>query len=297
MQQQQAPRDQAEAFEMVEVRFVAPLSAAERACNERLFAHLEQAWWFYEDEICDRFAHVPHLRRFEPFARAFVQWSPSFSPEARLRFDADYQAYCEYKHLIPVCGAALLSADLRRVLLVSGYASHTWGFPKGKINQDEDAVDCALREVYEETGFPALEHFAGKRDYDWVRWSHASNGKDIRLLVVPDVPEDFAFAPRVVKEIAGIRWFALAELPANERVSVLLPGGERAKLWGVAPFLPQLREWVARRQGRAGGKKRKARAPVKSGKDAPATPTPAIAAPSAFAVDVARLRRAMQLCA
>ena len=40
----------------------------------------------------------------------------------------------------------------------------TWGFPKGKINQDEDPAQCAVREVMEETGYdssPLLkrEHF------------------------------------------------------------------------------------------------------------------------------------------
>ncbi|KAH9261035.1 hypothetical protein BASA81_000769 [Batrachochytrium salamandrivorans] len=281
------PLNQAEAFEMVEARFVAPLPAEELGCNERLFAHLEQAWWFYEDSLCDNFKHLPHIRRFEPFARQFVQWSRCFPPEAKLRFEDNYLAYREYQHRIPVHGAALLSADLRKVLLVSGYASHTWGFPKGKINQNEDAVDCALREVYEETGFPALEYFRGKRDYEWMHWNHRTNGKDMHLLIVPDVPEDFAFAPRVVKEIADIRWFALADLPAHEKAGVALAGGDRVKLWGVSAFLPQLREWIARRQGRQ--RRRKARAPP-----LPATTAPAAAA-AGFAVDAARLRLAMQV--
>jgi len=30
-------------------------------------------------------------------------------------------------------------------------------FPRGKINKDEKDLDCAIREVYEETGFDIKE--------------------------------------------------------------------------------------------------------------------------------------------
>ena len=36
--------------------------------------------------------------------------------------------------------------------LVQGWSSRSgWGFPKGKINQNESEADCAAREVFEET--------------------------------------------------------------------------------------------------------------------------------------------------
>jgi 8-oxo-dGTP pyrophosphatase MutT (NUDIX family) len=35
-------------------------------------------------------------------------------------------------------------------VLVKGWKSSSgWGFPKGKINEDEPPVHCAIREVYE----------------------------------------------------------------------------------------------------------------------------------------------------
>ena len=47
---------------------------------------------------------------------------------------------------------------LTQCLLVQGYpASTSWGFPKGKLEQGEDDVDTAVREVYEETGFDSRE--------------------------------------------------------------------------------------------------------------------------------------------
>jgi len=30
---------------------------------------------------------------------------------------------------------------------------YNYGFPKGKINENESDIECAIREVYEEVGF------------------------------------------------------------------------------------------------------------------------------------------------
>lgn len=59
-----------------------------------------------------------------------------------------------YKQAVPTYGAILLSEGLTHVLLVQSYfAKSSWGFPKGKVNQEEDPTHCAIREVLEETGF------------------------------------------------------------------------------------------------------------------------------------------------
>lgn len=58
-----------------------------------------------------------------------------------------------YKKNVPTYGAILMNSDLDKVLLVQSYfAKSSWGFPKGKVNEDEDPLHCAIREVYEETG-------------------------------------------------------------------------------------------------------------------------------------------------
>lgn len=41
-----------------------------------------------------------------------------------------------------------MTADLKHVLLVQSYwAKSSWGFPKGKVNEHEDPLRCAIREV------------------------------------------------------------------------------------------------------------------------------------------------------
>jgi mRNA-decapping enzyme subunit 2 len=53
----------------------------------------------------------------------------------------------EYKLAVPTCGAILLDETLNNVLLVQGFGGKSWGFPKGKINENEAFVNCATREV------------------------------------------------------------------------------------------------------------------------------------------------------
>lgn len=53
-----------------------------------------------------------------------------------------------YKLSVPTYGAILISEDLNYCLLVQSYfAKSSWGFPKGKVNENEDPVHCATREV------------------------------------------------------------------------------------------------------------------------------------------------------
>ena len=49
---------------------------------------------------------------------------------------------------IPVVGAILVSPGLDRCLLVRGWGTQgSWGFPRGKINENEPDAACAVREV------------------------------------------------------------------------------------------------------------------------------------------------------
>lgn len=53
----------------------------------------------------------------------------------------------KYKSKVPVCGAILVSEGWDKVLMVRGWKGSTWGWPKGKINQNEEKHICAAREV------------------------------------------------------------------------------------------------------------------------------------------------------
>jgi mRNA-decapping enzyme subunit 2 len=47
---------------------------------------------------------------------------------------------------IPTCGGILMNEEMTKVVLVQGFGGN-WSFPRGKINQDEQLTECAIREV------------------------------------------------------------------------------------------------------------------------------------------------------
>lgn len=50
-------------------------------------------------------------------------------------------------------GAIILDPSMEKCLLVRGYKKDSsWGFPRGKVSKNESDTQCAIREVYEETG-------------------------------------------------------------------------------------------------------------------------------------------------
>ena len=71
----------------------------------------------------------------------------------------------EYKKEVPTYGAIILDQNLTHCLLVQGSSEKsTWGFPKGKINIDEEPVRCAAREVFEEVGYD-VSGLIDKKDF------------------------------------------------------------------------------------------------------------------------------------
>jgi 8-oxo-dGTP pyrophosphatase MutT (NUDIX family) len=64
-------------------------------------------------------------------------------------------------------GVVFRRTDGGPLVLVIKDAYKNWGFPKGHIEQGEDAVTAAVREVEEETGLADLVPHGLVRDIDW----------------------------------------------------------------------------------------------------------------------------------
>ena len=184
----------------------------------------------------------------DEFCRRFFERSRLLAKH-RSKFDDMYARYKQYKDLIPVYGAALLNKDLTKVLLLTGFKSRSWGFPKGKKNQNEDELKCALREVQEETSFDAST--LNPRREDHVVWRHKTSGKTIKIFFIAGVPEDFPFQPTMQKEVGEIRWWNVEDLPLQgyQQPQAQDPS-KKDNFWGVSFFVFGLRKWIARKTGR-----------------------------------------------
>ena len=161
-----------------------------------------------------------------------------------------FDEFLAYKIRVPVRGAILLNEAMDEIVLVKGWKKGaSWSFPRGKINKDEKDLDCAVREVYEETGFDVRA--AGLADPenepDYIELPMRE--QNMRLYMIRGVSKDAHFAPRTRKEISKIEWYKLSELPTlKKKAAAGQLNGPANKFYMVAPFLGPLRRWIAKQR-------------------------------------------------
>ncbi|KAK4668848.1 mRNA-decapping enzyme subunit 2 [Podospora pseudoanserina] len=231
------------------VRFIINLPKEDLSSVARICFQVEEAQWFYEDFIRPLDPTLPSMS-LRSFCLRIFQHCPllaSFSAENHMRA---FEEFLQYKTRVPVRGAILLNEAMDSTVLVKGWKKGAnWSFPRGKINKDEDDLDCAIREVYEETGFDIREAGLVPRD-DEVKYIQMSmRDQQIRLYVFRNVPMDTNFHPKTRKEISKIQWYKLSELPAfrnrkGNQQDDAAAASNANKFYMVAPFLVQLKKWV-----------------------------------------------------
>lgn len=231
----------------------------------RICFQVEEAQWFYEDFIRPTDPSLPSmsLRNFCMRIFAHCPLLAPFSAENHMRA---FEEFLQYKTRIPVRGAIMLNQEMDSVVLVKGWKKGAnWSFPRGKINKDEDDLDCAIREVYEETGLD-LRAAGLVPPNDQVKYIEVTmKGQQLRLYVFRGIPMDTNFQPRTRKEISKIQWYKLSELPAfkkdkkgghgqnadhkgSEAETAVNNNNNSNKFYMVAPFLVPLKKWVSQQK-------------------------------------------------
>ena len=119
--------------------------------SRQFFFQMETAHWFYIDEyISDEIkasSYTPKLRscsmkEFAEHMFRHIHFLRGYSDDVETILD-DWR---QYKLSVPTYGAIMLNEDMSRVLLVQSYWNRTsWGFPKGKVNEEEQPHLCAIR--------------------------------------------------------------------------------------------------------------------------------------------------------
>ncbi|KAI0003688.1 hypothetical protein BJV74DRAFT_876055 [Russula compacta] len=213
------------------------LLACDQSVSSRFLLNLPDGELASLERICFKLnkqnSKFPSLA-LKKFSEMFFQACPLLE---RWRGDHDgaFNHFMQYKTRVPVCGAIMLNDTWDKVVLVKGWKSSSgWGFPKGKINQNEPSHECAAREVAEETGY----NLNGKIDPDKVIEMEIKE-QQISLFVVPGIPEDFPFETKTRKEISKIEWFRLADLPTWKR-NKAVPG----RFYLISPFIGPLKAFI-----------------------------------------------------
>ncbi|KAK6441845.1 mRNA-decapping enzyme subunit 2 [Oleoguttula sp. CCFEE 5521] len=236
------------------VRFLLNLPQSELSSVPRLCFQVEEAHWFYEDFIRPLAAaagnQLPNLP-LRQFCLLLFQHCPLLSGFSDDEHIAAYEEFLAYKVRVPVRGAILLDSSMEQVLLVRGWKKgSSWSFPRGKINKDEPDLDCAIREVWEETGYDLRASGLIAKDQSAVKYIDIiMREQHMRLFVFRDVPLDTVFETQTRKEISKIQWYSLRSLPGFAKKGRQDVDSSNAnKYYMVAPFLGPLKKWIAQQR-------------------------------------------------
>ncbi|CAK7206740.1 mRNA-decapping enzyme subunit 2 [Sporothrix eucalyptigena] len=242
------------------VRFIINLPQADLASMARICFQVEEAHWFYDDFIRPLDRSLPSMT-LRTFCLAIFKRCPLLAPFPIENHVLAFEEFLKYKTSIPVRGAILLNEAMDMALLVKGWKKGAnWSFPKGKINMDEDDLDCAVREVDEETGFD-IRGAGLVPPPEEVKYIEATfRDQQIRLYVFRNVPMDTHFEPKTRKEIGGIQWYKIDDLPSYRKKPNTSNGAHghetddpnhgstNNKFYMVAQFMGQLKKWIAQQR-------------------------------------------------
>ena len=239
------------------VRFIINLPLEELSTPERICFQIEEAQWFYEDFIRPTDPDLPSLN-LRNFTIIMFQHCPLLKGWSSEQQTQAFQAFLDYKTTVPVRGAIMLNQDMDEVVLVRGWKKGSnWSFPRGKIDQNEEDLKCAVREVYEETGYDlkASGLVGEERDVKFIDLQ--IRGQELKMYIFRGIPVDTHFEPRTRKEISKIQWHKLSDLPtakAKKQQQQQGYGEELAvnanKYYMVAPFLGPLKKWIGQQKKR-----------------------------------------------
>lgn len=98
-----------------------------------------------------------------------------------------------------VYGAICISPN-NRILLVQGRKTGLWSFPKGHMESGETALQCATRELQEETGLRLRTQPLAYKKY-------GTNG-----YFIFNVAEEYRLFPQDSHEVMQARWFSVDEI-------------------------------------------------------------------------------------
>lgn len=116
--------------------------------------NITEAWWFYKDKYCPPDLHPEKQTDYENkfFQRIFSEWS-FLKPHLSIRNKLKEDCWNSYISRIPRYGCIIFNVQLDKVLFCvfhkqkGDVLKRNIVFPKGKVDEGENALDSALREV------------------------------------------------------------------------------------------------------------------------------------------------------
>ena len=213
---------------------------------------MEQAHWFYEDHIRPEKHETLKSYLLKDFVQILFESCSVLKPYKQ-QVSQILNKFRTYKSQVPVMGAIILDPEMEHCLLLRGVkSSASYGFPKGKVNQEEADVDCAVREVLEETSFDISALVSEENSIEVYEGNQRR-----KMFIAAGVDRQTLFAPQMRGEVGNYVWMPISELPTTYKaegagvVSVETPDGEKNskfKFWAIWRFIKPLKAWIKKKK-------------------------------------------------
>lgn len=219
-------------------RFLLNAPQQHKSTTFRVCFELEQAYWFYLDVCREENPQLPHYK-FVEFMKMMYDKFPNKSLPRPNEPDASkiHKWYQNELRKVPTYGVIMLDCSLNNVLLVEAHKSGRWSFPKGKINQNEEHIDCAIREVKEECGINITPYLDPNKFFVNHRDSYVKS----KLFFAFNVPHcDFSASYNM--EVRSYKWWSIKEL------FEIYKNNNNYKFELVYPFLHDIKQYSDNRK-------------------------------------------------
>lgn len=200
-----------------------------------LFSKLHYAFWNYKNYCKQKLCECQYkYSNLKSFADASYKYKNIYFEQEW--FNNAMITYKKYVRSRPIGGAVIFDQSSKMILMVKNVDSDSWSLPKGKV-EDVDGDDtynfsdkyscnneielqymnCACREVYEETGLDISDHL--KRD-DLIKKN--TRGAYAYLYIVRDWDISLLTEPQVKNEIADVKWHPVGENLRTKQYTVMV---------------------------------------------------------------------------
>jgi mRNA-decapping enzyme subunit 2 len=185
--------------------------------NIRICFQLRYAFWDYCDTYLKLYDFLPIFKNEKEFF-VYCYQNSSYIRSYMKEINLAYFEFVQYEKNIPVYGSILINKNKTKCLLVKHIMNKTviFSFPKGKIDNNETELNCAIRETFEETGYNISEKI-NKDLYIEI----TIKNKLVRLYLIYDVDENYKFTTLTTNEIFGYSWKSIYDLPLNKNYKTI----------------------------------------------------------------------------
>eukprot|EP00929_Paragymnodinium_shiwhaense_P119721 TRINITY_DN9161_c0_g1_i2.p1 TRINITY_DN9161_c0_g1~~TRINITY_DN9161_c0_g1_i2.p1 ORF type:complete len:735 (-),score=174.56 TRINITY_DN9161_c0_g1_i2:128-2332(-) len=213
-----------------------------------LCLRLQEAHWFYTDSLfAKQKRDLPKLSQFVFFGLMLEHCEALREVYASKEQYSDLMAeWRRYLNTVSRAGAVLMDESMTRCLMVQTWKSSCWTFPSGKVEEGDDELQTALREVQEETGLAVSEMTDAATFITATFKDNSEVNIHVKLFVMVGVPQNIRWEVSSAQEIQKMAWVELSRLPGWWG-----PGSKGSKLKfheTVSRFVRQLKNFVDGKQ-------------------------------------------------